>query len=290
MPELPEVETVCQALRDTISGEKIESVWNSGKTMRWPIPESLGEQISGAMITGIRRRGKYVLMDLEAAGKPSLTMLVHLGMSGSVRITALNRAEDKTGKGEKPHDHLVLITSGGTSGNSRHHVVLNDPRRFGGIALCARGEEIHHPLLKNMGIEPLGNEMNGPFLHEAMAAKKTSIKAALLDQRIIAGIGNIYASEALFRAGISPRRQAGNIGPERAGRLAHAIIEVLKDAIADGGTSLRDHIQPGGEIGYFVQRLDVYGRDGETCHRCESPVRMIRQAGRASFYCPSCQR
>jgi len=290
MPELPEVETVCQALRDTTTGEKIVSVWNSGKTMRWPIPENLGEQISGAVITGIRRRGKYVLMDLEVTERPSLTMLIHLGMSGSVRITALNREEDKRAEGEKPHDHLVLMTRDGTKGKSGHHVVLNDPRRFGGIALCRKGDEIHHPLLKTMGIEPLGNAMNGPFVHEAMAAKKTSIKAALLDQRIIAGIGNIYASEALFRAGISPRRQARNIGPERAGRLAHAIVDVLKDAIADGGTSLRDHVQPGGEIGYFVQRLDVYGRDGETCRRCGGQVRMIRQAGRASFYCPSCQR
>lgn len=290
MPELPEVETVCQALRGATCGETIRSVWTSGKTMRWPIPIDLKEQINGAMITGIRRRGKYVLMDIEAKEKPSLTMLIHLGMSGSVRIKALSEGEEINAEGNKAHDHLVLITDCDGSGKTGHHVVLNDPRRFGGIAICRRGDEIHHPLLRSMGIEPLGNAMSGPFLLDAMTGKKTSIKAALLDQRIIAGIGNIYASEALFRAGISPRRQARNIGPERAEKLAHAIIAVLKDAIADGGTSLRDHVQPGGEIGYFVQRLDVYGRDGQTCHRCASAVRMIRQSGRASFYCPSCQR
>lgn len=290
MPELPEVETVCQALRGATCGEIIRSVWTSGKTMRWPIPIDLKEQINGAMITGIRRRGKYVLMDIEAKEKPSLTMLIHLGMSGSVRIKALSEGEEINAEGNKAHDHLVLITDCDGSGKTGHHVVLNDPRRFGGIAICRRGDEIHHPLLRSMGIEPLGNAMSGPFLLDAMTGKKTSIKAALLDQRIIAGIGNIYASEALFRAGISPRRQARNIGPERAEKLAHAIIAVLKDAIADGGTSLRDHVQPGGEIGYFVQRLDVYGRDGQTCHRCASAVRMIRQSGRASFYCPSCQR
>ncbi|XDZ65543.1 bifunctional DNA-formamidopyrimidine glycosylase/DNA-(apurinic or apyrimidinic site) lyase [Alphaproteobacteria bacterium LSUCC0684] len=290
MPELPEVETVCQALADAASGQEITSVWTSGKVMRWPIPADLEQKINGGTITGIRRRGKYILMDIVNHGRMPVTMLIHLGMSGSVRITPLLSSDKGDAGGEKAHDHLVLITRGKASGPTRHHIVLNDPRRFGGIAICRAGDEGKHPLLRNMGIEPLGNAMNGPFLLKAMAGKKTSIKTALLDQRIIAGIGNIYASEALFRAGISPRRQARNISAVRAEKLAHAIIDVLKDAIADGGTSLRDHVQPGGEIGYFVQRLDVYGREGEDCHRCTGSIRMIRQAGRASFYCSSCQR
>jgi len=290
MPELPEVETVCQALAKAASGEEIISVWTSGKVMRWPIPADLEQKIKGGTVSNIRRRGKYILMDIMNRGKMPVTMLIHLGMSGSVRITPLASTEIGNDRGERAHDHLVLITRGKSTGATRHHIVLNDPRRFGGIAICGTGEEENHPLLRNMGIEPLGNTMNGPFLLKAMAGKKTSIKAALLDQRIIAGIGNIYASEALFRAGISPRRQARNVSAARIEKLAYAIIEVLKDAIADGGTSLRDHVQPGGEIGYFVQRLDVYGREGEPCHRCTGSIRMIRQAGRASFYCSSCQR
>ena len=289
MPELPEVETVCQALADAIRGEEILAVWTSGKVMRWPIAPDLAMGITERSVSGIRRRGKYILMELAEDGRHKETLLIHLGMSGSVRITPLATPEGEIAKGEKAHDHLVLITGRRGPGASGNRVVLNDPRRFGGVALMKAGAEESHPLLRHMGIEPLGNAMNGPFLRAAMAGKKTSIKAALLDQRIIAGIGNIYASEALFRAGISPRRQARNIGAARAERLALAMIEVLKDAIADGGTSLRDHVQPGGEIGYFVQRLDVYGREGEACHRCAGVVRMIRQTGRASFYCPSCQ-
>jgi len=291
MPELPEVETVCRALADAAEGEEIRSLWHSGSKMRWPIPADLAANLVNGLIVAVRRRGKYILMEVDGSEGTAWTVLIHLGMSGSVRITPLSDIKGQPGEGERPHDHLVLLTGRAKkNGKGGHRIILNDPRRFGGVALCRRGEENQHPLLRHMGIEPLGNAMNGPFLTASFKGRKTSIKTALLDQRIIAGIGNIYASEALFRAGISPRREARNIGPGRAERLALAITHVLQDAIADGGTSLRDHVQPGGEIGYFVQRLDVYGREGEACHRCSGHIRMIRQTGRASFYCPSCQR
>ena len=281
MPELPEVETVRRALEEQALGAEIRDVGTSGKAMRWPVPGDLGAKIRGGRLAGFRRRGKYILVDIGGAGRDGedRVMLVHLGMSGSVRIHP---------KGARPeprkHDHLTLGLGGG------QRVVLNDPRRFGGVDLMAPGSEPEHKLLRGMGIEPLGNELDGAFLHAAAKGRTSSVKAMLLDQRIVAGIGNIYASEALFDAGISPLRKAGRIGEGRCGALASAIRDVLLRAIGAGGTSLRDHVQPGGDIGYFARELRVYGREGEPCVACGGPVRQARQAGRASFYCPRCQR
>lgn len=279
MPELPEVETVRTAIDEAARGDTIMKVGISGKKMRWPIPADIEKQIAGGKISALRRRGKYILVDIDT-GKTGLVMLIHLGMSGSVRIYP---HQEKAPAPEK-HDHMVIDL------NSGQRLILNDPRRFGGVDLMAPLEEGKHPLLAQMGIEPLGNRLDGAFMHAAMKAKATPIKTALLDQRIIAGIGNIYASEALYLAGIHPARKAGRISRGRYDDLARGIREVLEAAIRAGGTSLRDHVQPGGEIGYFIQELNVYGRDGAACPSCDATIRMIRQSGRASYYCPQCQR
>ena len=284
MPELPEVETVRTALENAAKGQVIKGVETSGKKMRWPIPADISEQITDGFISGLRRRGKYILMDIKPKDTKSQrtekTMLIHLGMSGSVRIY---EKDSKSYQAEK-HDHMVMSLS------DQKIIVLNDPRRFGGVDLMKPVEEVSHPLLKHMGIEPLANSLDGDFLRNAFKGKAVSIKSALLDQRIIAGIGNIYASEACFRAGIHPARKAGKIGHEKCVLLAGAIRNVLQEAIKAGGTSLRDHVQPGGEIGYFIQQLNVYGKEQETCTKCEAKIKMIRQTGRATYYCPQCQR
>ena len=279
MPELPEVETVRRALEEMATGSRIESVKTSGKAMRWPIPEDIGKRVGGGRFAGFRRRGKYILADIgQDGGRDGQVMLVHLGMSGSVRI------HPPGGRWEaRKHDHLILGLGDG------QRVVLNDPRRFGGVDLLAPGSEPDHKLIRGMGIEPLGNELDGAYLHARARGRKSAIKAMLLDQRVVAGIGNIYASEALFDAGISPLARAGRISLRRFETLAGTVRAVLLRAIDAGGTSLRDHIQPGGEIGYFARELRVYGREGDPCTRCGSPVRQVRQTGRSSFYCPRCQ-
>ena len=281
MPELPEVETVKRAIAEAATDHRIDDVMISGKKMRWPIPDDINNQISGMTINELRRRGKYILMDLN--GKKTLkTVIVHLGMSGSIRIYSEGHNIEP-----KKHDHLSIKTA-----HTKHGVtiVLNDPRRFGGVQIIETENAKTHPLLKKMGVEPLNEEHNPKMMLAAFKGKTAPIKSVLLDQHIIAGIGNIYASEALFRAGISPKRMAKNISRKKLALLNTEIKNVLTEAIAKGGTSLRDHVQPGGEIGYFVQSLNVYGRKGEPCPHCSTPIKEIRQTGRASFYCSQCQR
>ena len=282
MPELPEVETVKNAIADAALGGIVTSVWTSGQKMRWPMPENISKVITKAEIIGLKRRGKYIIMDLAKGNQAQYAMIIHLGMSGSMRIYPKALTEQ-----EKKHDHLVAVVEQNGQAQS---LVLNDPRRFGGVQITPYGEDENHPLLKNMGVEPLGNALSAAYMAEAFAGKTAPIKSALLDQRVIAGIGNIYASEALFLAKISPKRQAKNVSMAKLEVLNETIRAVLTKAIEAGGTSLRDHIQPGGEIGYFAQQLNVYGREGEDCHECGKPIKMIRQTGRASFYCSSCQR
>ena len=281
MPELPEVETVKRAIAEATTYHKIKAVSTSGQKMRWPIPVNLSAEIEGGLIAGLRRRGKYILMDVQTSSG-NKTLIIHLGMSGSVRIYP-----DGEVLAPKKHDHLTITT---TAEKKNVVLVLNDPRRFGGVQLITTQNAEEHPLLIKMGVEPLGNNMNAVMMAEALKDKSASIKTTLLDQHIIAGIGNIYASEALYRAGISPKRRAKNVSTKKLEALATAIKGVLQDAIAQGGTSLRDHVQPGGEIGYFVQMLDVYGRAGQPCNTCGAPIQEIRQTGRASFYCSKCQR
>ncbi|MGC6453227.1 MAG: bifunctional DNA-formamidopyrimidine glycosylase/DNA-(apurinic or apyrimidinic site) lyase [Candidatus Puniceispirillaceae bacterium] len=276
MPELPEVETVRRALVPAMEGRRIMQAHVGRPDLRWPLPDNLAQRLAGRQVGMPARRGKFLLLPLDG----DETMLMHLGMSGSVR---LHTAAPDIGT----HDHMVLTMGGGAPEVPPVWVVFNDPRRFGWIDLF---REQTHPMLAGMGPEPLGNSFSPAHLMTALAGRTGPIKTALLNQQIVAGIGNIYACEALFMAGLSPRRKAGSVRGARADRLVAAIREVLQRAIEDGGTSLRDHVQPGGEIGYFVQRLSVYGRQGQACHSCGAAIRIITQSGRSSFYCPGCQR
>jgi formamidopyrimidine-DNA glycosylase len=274
VPELPEVETVRTALEPVVHNQKITSVRLTRQDLRWPLPKNLARELTGQICGLPWRRGKYILLPLSS----QKTLLIHLGMSGAIRIYP-----------EKPdafgtHDHFSVELQNG------NWFVFSDPRRFGHLDLLTSGGENTHPLLAQMGVEPLSNLFSADYLDQIFAGRSQPIKSALLDQRLIAGLGNIYVSEALFLAGISPRRKAANIPGLRAQRLAPAIRKVLQAAIEAGGTSLRDHIQPGGEIGYFVQNLQVYGRESAPCYQCNTPIKLIRQSGRSSFFCPHCQR
>ena len=283
MPELPEVETVRTALEAVVTGQKVEKLHLRRPDLRWPFPAGLAERVSGQIMGRPQRRGKYILLPAGETG----SLLLHLGMSGAVRIceTPADSGQSDSGLSDLgPHDHVIMQLA------SQHSWIFCDPRRFGHLDWVPAGEETRHWLLREMGVEPLSNRFSAALLQQLMAGRKSPIKTALLDQRLIAGLGNIYVSEALFRAGISPRRKAASIGPQRAQRLASAIRQVLLEAIEQGGTSLRDHRQPNGEIGYFVQKLKVYGKKDAPCPACATPIRMLRQSGRSGFYCPSCQR
>jgi formamidopyrimidine-DNA glycosylase len=280
MPELPEVETVMRGLATVLDGQTILRAETRREGMRWPFPAGLAETLSGARVTGFRRRGKYMLMRLSNAQ----SVLIHLGMSG--RMVARPRGANAP---PPPHEHLVLETETGT------HVGFVDPRRFGSVDLVPTAAEDSHRLLAGMGPEPLEEDFTAAVLASALAGKQTPIKAALLDQSVVAGLGNIYVAEALFRAGISPRRLAGTVPGARAERLVPAIKDVLADAIAAGGSSLRDYVQADGELGHFQDRFRVYDREGEPCPLCPGPpgcpgVSRIVQAGRSTFFCARTQR
>jgi len=279
MPELPEVETVRRALAPVLTQHYVTAAFVGRDDLRWPLPKNLAGQLVGRQFTNVDRRGKYVLMHLDQQD----ILLLHLGMSGSIRIYDTPPSLGK-------HDHIMLTMAASPTAAARHYIVLNDPRRFGWVDLFSATHQDHHKLLRHMGPEPLGNAFSAAHLQTVFTGRQGPVKNALLNQQLIAGIGNIYASEALFHAGVSPRRKAATIVGQRAERLAIAIVKTLRAAIEDGGTSLRDHVQPGGEIGYFVQRLAVYGRDGQACQACTTPIKMIVQSGRSSFYCPRCQR
>jgi formamidopyrimidine-DNA glycosylase len=275
MPELPEVETVMRGLDARLTGRVIVRAQLHRPDLRWPIPPELPAALTGATVLGFRRRGKFMLLRLNSG----MSVLIHLGMSGRMLIDAPFAL----------HEHLTIETNDGG------RVGFVDPRRFGALDLVPTEGEDSHKLLADMGPEPLGNEFSAPVLLAALTGKATPIKAALLDQRIVAGIGNIYASEALFRARISPRRLAGALGPARVDRLVPAIRDTLIEAIAAGGSSLRDYVQPSGELGYFQHSWKVYGRVGEPCERCPglpacAGIRSMVQTGRSSFYCPLTQR
>ena len=273
MPELPEVETVKAALLPLVEGRTIQHVRQMRSDLRWPLPERLADRLTGRRCGTAYRRAKYILIPLDGHE----VLLIHLGMSGAIRIY---EHEPKFAK----HDHISVQLDTG------QWFVFSDPRRFGHVDLISDSELETHKLLRHLGIEPLSNMLSGDWLANRLAGKTAPIKSALMDQRIIAGLGNIYVCEALFKAGISPRRKAGSIKAGRAEKLVRAIRDVLTLAIASGGTSLRDHVQPGGEIGYFVQQLSVYGRAELPCVSCRTPLKHITQTGRSSFYCPNCQR
>ncbi|ARJ69691.1 bifunctional DNA-formamidopyrimidine glycosylase/DNA-(apurinic or apyrimidinic site) lyase [Paracoccus contaminans] len=280
MPELPEVETVRRGLAPHLAGRRILRVDQRRPDLRWPMPVDLVQVLTGARVTELRRRSKYILADLDRG--PSL--LIHLGMSGRIRIEGEGLGRFHHDPSILPrHDHLVLETEDGAT------ITLNDARRFGAVDLVREGAP--HPLLAALGPEPLSQDFTPAVLAAGLAGRKMPVKAALLDQRIVAGLGNIYVCEALFRAAIHPARAAGRIGAARTGALHAAILAVLEEAIAAGGSSLRDHRQASGELGYFQHSFRVYGREGQPCLRagCAGTVRRIVQSGRSSWYCPACQ-
>ncbi len=276
MPELPEVETVRRGLLPVLEGRVIERAEIRREGLRWPFPPRMEARLAGARVTALRRRSKYILADLSTGE----TLLLHLGMSGRLLIS------------EPPHppltrhDHVVLDIEGGA------RVAFNDARRFGMMDLVATETAHEHRLLASLGPEPLGNGFHEAGLAAALAGRRTPIKSALLDQRIVAGLGNIYVCEALFRAAIHPGRQAGRIAAARIARLVRAIRDVLAEAIAAGGSTLSDYRQADGELGYFQHAFRVYGRAGAPCTRpgCGGTIRRIAQGGRSTFYCPQCQR
>ena len=278
MPELPEVETVLRGLAARLTGRRIVRAAVHRADLRWPLPPGLARRLTGAEVVGFRRRAKYILMRLSGGD----SVLLHLGMSGRI---AIGRAGTNL---VTPHEHLVLETDDGW------RVGLVDPRRFGSVDLVATAAEDAHRLLAGLGPEPLGADFTPAVLSAALAGKRTPIKAALLDQGVVAGLGNIYVCEALFRAGISPLRTAATVPGARAARLVPAIQATLTEAIAAGGSSLRDYVQPSGELGYFQHAWKVYGREGEACERCPgeacSGIRRVVQGGRSTFYCGKVQR
>ena len=278
MPELPEVETVMRGLQAQLENRVIRRVEVRRADLRWDLPPRLAERLTGARVTGFRRRAKYILMRLDVGD----SLLVHLGMSG--RMVVSPRGTNAA----VPHEHVVLETD-------TAHVGFIDPRRFGSVHLLPTAEEDAHWLLSGLGPEPLDPAWTAAELGAALEGRRTPIKQALLDQKIVAGLGNIYVSEALFRAGLSPRRVALTVPGARAARLVPAVKAVLTDAIAAGGSSLRDYVQPDGELGYFQHAWRVYGREGQPCEHCPGPpacagVRRVVQGARSTFYCPRTQR
>ncbi|WP_282092393.1 bifunctional DNA-formamidopyrimidine glycosylase/DNA-(apurinic or apyrimidinic site) lyase [Epibacterium ulvae] len=283
MPELPEVETVRRGLTPSMEGAVITKAQVNRPDLRWPFPERMAERLTGARVLAMRRRSKYILADLEQGE----TLLIHLGMSGRMTVSGdpLGQFVHDHPQVQK-HDHVVLDMENGA------RITFNDPRRFGAMDLIPTAELENHKLLCVLGPEPLGNDFNDDHLIAAFEGRNTPVKSALLDQGIIAGLGNIYVCEALFRGEISPKRKAGQVSKKRVSALVPIIRTVLQDAIDAGGSSLKDFRQANGELGYFQHSFDVYGREGEPCRRagCDGRVLRITQSGRSSFYCGKCQR
>ncbi|MBD0270780.1 MAG: bifunctional DNA-formamidopyrimidine glycosylase/DNA-(apurinic or apyrimidinic site) lyase [Acetobacteraceae bacterium] len=282
MPELPEVETVMRGLAAVLEGRVIRAASVARAGLRWPFPAGLAERLAGARVEGFRRRGKYMLMRLSGGD----SVLVHLGMSG--RMVA-RRPADQPGETPAPHEHLALETAEGV------RVGFVDPRRFGCVDLVPTAAEDGHRLLAGLGPEPLEPAFTPAVLLAALRVRRTPLKAALLDQKVVAGLGNIYVSEALFRARLSPLREASSVTAADAERLVPAIRAVLEESIEAGGSSLRDYVRADGGIGFFQERFKVYGREGEPCEACPGPpdcpgISRTVQAGRSSFHCPRLQR
>lgn len=270
MPELPEVETTRRGIAAHILGEKIKQVLVRDRRLRWPVISSLEDDLKGKTIRKIWRRGKYLVLDVE-----DCHVLLHLGMSGSLRILY-----DKHVPGK--HDHVDILF------NKGHTLRFRDPRRFGSIHLT-HDSPLEHPLLKSLGPEPLSDDLNADYLYQRSRKRSQSIKSFIMDSHTVVGIGNIYANEALFRAGIHPLRQAGRISSQRYEKLVVAIKSVLQKALKKGGTTLRDFVNGSGEPGYFRHELQVYERGDLACFKCNCPIKTIRIGQRASYYCKHCQ-
>ena len=269
MPELPEVETTRRGISPHVLGRKVQNVVVRESRLRWPVPEQLGAELSGARITAVNRRAKYLLVQTDGG-----ILMVHLGMSGSLRIMPADTPP-------LFHDHIDVVLDDGNC--LRYH----DPRRFGSFHWL---ESPAHPLLDHLGPEPLSTEFSGAYLYERSRRRQISVKQFVMDGKVVVGVGNIYANEALFMAGIHPARAAGRVALKRYEFLAETIKAVLHDAIEQGGTTLRDFVGGDGSPGYFAQQLRVYGRHGQRCRACKSVLREIRQSGRSTVFCPGCQR
>jgi formamidopyrimidine-DNA glycosylase len=293
MPELPEVETVRRGLEPVMQGARFETVEARRRDLRWPLPADFAARLEGKTVTGLGRRAKYLLLDLSSGD----VLLMHLGMSGSFRVVHDGAVRKPGNYHHEPpqhatHDHVVFHMSNGA------WIAFNDPRRFGSMKLVARARLSEEPLLRALGPEPLGNEFDAALLAHACQGKKTSLKAALSDQRVVAGLGNIYVCEALHRARLSPKRRASTLATRsgwpdaRAQALVQGIRDVLNDAIRAGGSSLRDHKRTDGELGSFQHQFAVYDREGQRCARprCGGTIKRIVQSGRSTFFCPVCQR
>ncbi|MDJ1158867.1 bifunctional DNA-formamidopyrimidine glycosylase/DNA-(apurinic or apyrimidinic site) lyase [Chelatococcus sp. SYSU_G07232] len=294
MPELPEVETVRRGLEPAMVGARFLAVDQRRPDLRFPFPERFAERLMGQEVVALGRRAKYLLADLSSRD----VLVMHLGMTGRFIVTQAGHAPREPGDfhrdaGRDPrHDHVVFALSNGAC------VTYNDARRFGFMTLVPRDGLAEHPLFRNMGLEPLGNELDGERLARLFAGKSAPLKAALMDQRLVAGLGNIYVCEALHRAGLSPERAAGTLvtrtgrPTERAHRLASVIREVLAEAVEAGGSTLRDYMKTDGSLGYFQHSFRVYDREGEPCPTpgCRGMVRRLMQSGRSTFHCPVCQR
>ena len=270
MPELPEVETVKRGLAPVLVGQRLGRVTLHRADLRFCFPPGFAAHLTGQRVLQISRRAKYLLWELESGA----TLLTHLGMSGRFTFAAPEAPLAK-------HDHVVFTTQAGLE------LRYNDPRRFGFMDLIAPGQR--SKFLTALGPEPLGNAFHASYLADQLAGRRSAIKARLLDQRVVVGVGNIYACEALYQAGIRPTRQSALVTQAEATRLTAAIRDVLADAIAAGGSSLRDFVQTDGELGYFQHSWRVYGREGQACHSCQRPIKRLTQAGRSSFYCEGCQ-
>ncbi|MDD5180210.1 MAG: bifunctional DNA-formamidopyrimidine glycosylase/DNA-(apurinic or apyrimidinic site) lyase [Gallionellaceae bacterium] len=271
MPELPEVETTLRGLEPHLAGQRITGVTIRHPQLRWPIPRNLPELLRGQTIRSMHRRAKYLLIEFDHG-----TLILHLGMSGSLRIL-------HAGTAPEAHDHFDLLFANGLL------MRLRDPRRFGAV-LWHDGDVSQHPLLKKLGPEPLQEDFDAEHLYQATRKRSAAIKLVIMDSRVVAGVGNIYANEALFRAGIRPQLAASKLSKPRCARLVQTIRETLREAINLGGSSLRDFVGSDGNPGYFQQHYWVYGRAGESCKKCGTLIKQARQGQRSSFYCPTCQK
>ena len=285
MPELPEVETVRRGLSAVMERRRVNKILVCRFDLRRPIPENFVEVLTGRTVVSLHRRAKYLLIKFD----DDTVLLIHLGMSGRMVIDQMteNRTKKNTTyplKAFSKHEHVIFSVGNGTI------IRFIDPRRFGLMVLTTESELKCHPLLSSIGPEPLEEEFSGPGLAGSLKGRTMPIKTALLDQRFVAGLGNIYVCESLFKAGLSPRRKAYTIQKKRAVRLVKAIKEVLTQAVAVGGSTIQDHITPSGEIGYFQNQLKVYGLEGAVCSVCKMPIKRIVQSGRSTFFCSGCQR
>ena len=270
MPELPEVETTCRGLQPHCAERRIVGATVRNARLRWPVPDDLSQRVAGQRIISLARRGKYLIFTLQHGA-----LIVHLGMSGSLRVLDSNTPAGV-------HDHVDLMLDNATC------IRLRDPRRFGAV-LWTQSDVLRHPLLENLGPEPLSGAFDDNHLYTRSRGRSVAIKVFLMDSHVVVGVGNIYANEALFHAGIRPTTPAGRLSRARYARLAAAIRTTLARAIAAGGSTLRDFVNSAGEAGYFQQQYQVYGRGGEPCRICANPIRHIRQGQRSTFYCGHCQ-